>query len=226
MMEDLTGKRFGRLTVLEFDHKDKYYNSYWKCRCDCGNELIATAGRLRSGHSKSCGCYSRERAAEVCKTRTTHNLSKHPLYGVWSNMIARCENPKNPDFQNWYGSKGVTVCDEWRNDFKVFYDWAMLNGYKKGLTIDRVNGEGNYEPDNCRWVTPKKQANNTSRNKLIEFEGETRTLSEWADYLGINYHTLQGRIRRSWSVKDAFNIPILKNTDSYERILEAQEGTK
>lgn len=166
-MQDLTGNKFHRLTVLGFIRKDRHYNSYWLCRCDCGNETAVTAGRLRSGHTKSCGCYSIEKAKETCiKRNTTHGLSEHRLYNIWCNMKERCFNPNNPDYIKWYGSRGITICDEWKNSFQSFYDWAINNGYSDELSIDRKDVNGNYEPGNCRWATAKEQVKN-QRKRVV-----------------------------------------------------------
>ena len=172
-MEDLVGRKFNRLTVKSFMRTDKHYNTYWLCKCDCGKEVVVTAGSLRSGHSKSCGCYMRERSKELVTLRNiTHGKSYTRLYNIWSNMKARCCNPNNPDFKRWYGVRGITICDEWKNDFQAFYDWSMSHGYDDSLSIDRIDNDGNYEPDNCRWTTSKEQAHNCRPRRRTKNEGE------------------------------------------------------
>lgn len=117
------------------------------------------------------------------------------LYKCWQDMKSRCYNKNNKDYYN-YGNRGITVCDEWINNYKNFYEWSISNGYTDTLTIDRINSNGNYEPSNCRWATHKQQGNNTSRNKKIEFSGVTRNLSEWCEILNLNYNTIRSRINR------------------------------
>ncbi len=130
----------------------------------------------------------------VCKSKTK-------LYENWCNMKRRCYNKKNKDYYN-YGGRGIVVCDEWLNDFDVFYNWAYQNGYEDGLTLDRINSSGNYEPNNCRWATRKQQANNTRRNVLLTYNGKTQNMRQWADELGISYYNISKRHYRGWSDKE------------------------
>lgn len=155
---DRTGVRYGRLLVLNRAGSNKRNEALWRCRCDCGGTVTVCATALSSGDTKSCGCLQRERFG---KGRTTHGLSKHPLYNVWRNMKYRCYN-RNDNNYHRYGGRGVTVCKAWREDFISFYKWAMENGYAEGLTIDRVRNNGNYTPSNCRFITG---AENVSRNR-------------------------------------------------------------
>ena len=188
----IIGKRFGRLVVLDLDHvREKNRNSWWKCRCDCGREVVVYRGSLTSGDSISCGCYHREHVRDFPKT---HGMSSTPLYSTWSGMVQRCTNPNAKNYER-YGGRGVTVCSEW-DDFKNFHDWAVTHGYEQGLTIDRKDNDLGYSPDNCRWVDRITQQNNTRRNKLVTFNGETRSIAEWSRILGINHETLRYRVNR------------------------------
>lgn len=138
---------------------------------------------------------------------TKHGYAhKEPLYGVWKSMKARCYNPANNRAQFYLG-KGIVVCDEWRNDYEVFRKWAYENGYRKGLSIDRINNDGNYEPSNCRWATARMQTNNQSRNRMLTYNGETFTMSEWAEKLNISYGTINHRVQRGWSMERIVNTP-------------------
>ena len=191
-MEDITGKRFGRLTVIRFDHTDQYRNSYWLCECDCGNKTLVTRGGLISGNTTSCGCYNKERVSEAS---TIHGFSRTLLYKVWRDIRTRCENPNSTAYHR-YGGRGIEMCDEWKM-FEKFKDWAIKSGYSKDLTIDRINNDVGYNPDNCRWVDWKTQGNNRSTNRNIEFNGHMHTIAEWARILGVNDSTLRSRISRN-----------------------------
>ncbi|MEN6618167.1 MAG: hypothetical protein ABFC28_01485 [Rikenellaceae bacterium] len=203
-IKDMTGRKFGKLTVIGYSHSDKYGNAHWFCKCDCGNETIANGKGLRCGDTKSCGCAKIERAKTMS---TKHGLRKTRLYTIWANMKARCLNPKSTSYER-YGGRGVEICEEWVNDFVVFYDWAMKNGYDDKLTIDRINSDGNYEPLNCRWATIQEQANNKRSSCLIVYKGERKTIAQWATLLDISEIALRHRIDRCWSIEKAFSTPI------------------
>jgi hypothetical protein len=203
----LTGKKFGKLTVLEKVENKKQEKTKWLCRCDCGKTKIIRGSSLTSGNTKSCGCY----AKELVKTNfSTHNLAKHPLYKIWANMKSRCENHKNINFSN-YGGRGIKVCEEWQ-EFKPFYDWAISNGYEKKLNIDRINNDGNYEPKNCRWVSPKVNSSNKRNNINFTYKNKTLCLKEWAEELNLDYILLYNRIiKRKWNFEKAIKTPIMEN---------------
>ncbi len=151
---DITGQRFNRLVVLCRD-LNKGGKTCWLCLCDCGNETVVRKGNLQRGQTKSCGCLHQD-------TTVVHGLCKHPLYYIYYAMKNRCYNDKTKEFKD-YGGRGIKVCNEWKNDFKIFYDWAIANGWKHGLHIDRIYNDGNYEPSNCQFVTPRESASNTRR---------------------------------------------------------------
>jgi len=205
---DLTGRRFGRLIVLHDTGERKNRCVAWHCKCDCGNEVDVRGDNLTSGNTTSCGCYNRERVVEA---NTTHGMSRqektYPVYVAWKSMLWRCENPNYKQYKD-YGGRGVKVCEEW-HDPVVFIDWALANGWREGLTLDRINNNGNYEPDNCRWATRKEQAQNRRSNHLVTFNGKTQCLTDWATELGINGRTLFYRIDRlHWPIERALTEPI------------------
>ena len=197
---DLTGQRFGKLTVIERAKSNKDGYPRWLCKCDCGNTNIVYGMHLKSGASQSCGCLTKEKFNERI---TKHGLSKVPIYPIWKDMKHRCYNPNDKRFAN-YGARGIKVCDEWLHNFQAFYNWAMTNGYKEGLSIDRIDTNGDYKPSNCRWATNKEQANNTTKNHLITYNGKTQTMAQWAEETKIKYTTLRARINTyHWSIERA-----------------------
>lgn len=171
--KDLRGEVFHRLTVTEREGSNKQGNALWRCNCACGNEVIVTGTDLRRQQTKSCGCWATEQLMERNKV---HGLSKHPLYTVWVNIIRRCYNSSAPDYSS-YGGRGITVCDQWRDSPENFIQ-DMETTFVEGHQLDRKKNECGYSPNNCRWVTPKKNARNRRSNNIISFEGETRCLTE------------------------------------------------
>jgi len=197
---DLTGKRFGKLTVLSFNKKEKGHY-YWNCICDCGTECVKDGDRLRRLETKSCGCY---RASRV----TTHGKHNSRIYRIWRDMKTRCSCPSAKAYER-YGGRGINYIAEWE-EFEPFYNWAINNGYKDGLTLDRIDYNGNYEPSNCKWSTMKEQSRNTSKNTLVTYKNETHCLAKWAEILNIKPSTLYGRLHMGWSIEKAFETPIIE----------------
>lgn len=198
---DLTGQRFGMLTVIERAGNTPSGSALWRCRCDCGNETVVRTAVLNNGHTTSCGC-------QKLQSRLRHGMNDTPLYSSWECMISRCYNPNNIGYDN-YGGRGISVCDDWRNDFINFQNWAEENNYQEGLTIDRININGNYEPDNCRWATRLEQANNRRTCLYFEINGEVHSLKDWCRIMNLPYKTIQTRISKlGWSFEQAISTPL------------------
>lgn len=195
---DLTGQKFGLLTVIERAGKDDWGKITWRCRCQCGNERIAPGNALKIGRVRSCGC-----------KRELHGMTGERLYNEWRDMKRRCYNPHSPIFKD-YGGRGITVCAEWANSFEAFRDWALANGYRDDLTLDREDNDGPYCPENCRWATKKEQGNNKRSNHMLTYRGTTQTVAQWADETGISYATLQKRLKYGWSVERTLTTPTRK----------------
>lgn len=213
--DDLTGKRYFRLTVIRETERPKGKTNchYWLCRCDCGNEIVLSSSAFNRGLTKSCGCYQREVSSRtLSRLKTTHGKTGTRLYSIWAGMRRRCETPSATPY-HWYGERGIQVCDEWKNSFETFEKWAIEHGYDSSAprgkyTIDRIDPDGDYSPQNCRLITQKEQSNNKRNNRRIEFNGETHTVSEWSEITGIPANTIHDRLRYpKWSIEDVLYKP-------------------
>ena len=195
---DRTGFKNGKLTVIRYAGFVKNENKYWVCRCECGNEVVLPTKNLKS--VKSCGCLQKEKVS-------THGQTQTRLYKIWHSMKTRCLNENAKNFK-YYGGNGISICEQWIEDFTLFYKWAHANGYSEELTLDRVDNTKDYCPENCRWVSQKEQCNNRTSNRIIEYDGEKRTMSEWAEWLNIPYSCLNNRINNlNWDIEKALTTP-------------------
>lgn len=191
---DLTGQRFGKLVVID-RAESRGKQTMWNCLCDCGNKTVAFGGHLKDGHTKSCGCQRKNACGNNFRT---HGMSDTHLYYIWYDMKVRCYYRQNNNYHN-YGGRGITVCDEWLNSFEAFRDWALQNGYQDGLSIERIDVNGNYCPANCCFITMAKQALNKRDNHLVDYYGELLPISEAARRSGIDPHTISKRIQYGFS---------------------------
>lgn len=195
--------RFGKLTVIEQVENNLSNESLWRCKCDCGKEKIIPSRRLNNNHgTRSCGCLREDVWKSNGKNLYKHGLSRTRLYKIWSGMHDRCCRKTDSQYK-YYGGRGIKICDEWVNDFLSFYEWSMSNGYSDNLSIDRIDVNGDYSPDNCRWADQLQQANNKRNNIVIEIDGVKKTLPEWARQLGTSKELAYTRIANGWNQKDA-----------------------
>ena len=209
--KDLTNQKFGRLLVIKYYKTAKDGHSIWKCQCDCGNIVNVYSNSLKTGNTRSCGCLNKEikqkRRGKKCNFYK-HGKGNTRLFNIFQGIKKRCLNITDTHY-NLYGERGIKICDEWldkENGFMNFYNWAIENGYKDNLTIDRINVNGNYEPSNCRWVTIKEQANNRRNNHYITYNNETHTISEWSNITGIKSSTIAKRINKyKWTIEKALS---------------------
>lgn len=194
---DLTGRRFGRLVVVERAENSADGRARWLCRCDCGQSKTVLGEHLKKGRTKSCGCAKSESSSKRFKK---HGGRNSKLYRIWSNMKDRCNNPDCKVYSD-YGGRGIKVCKEWTDDFSAFQKWALANGYKEGLTIDRKDNDKGYSPDNCRWTDRKIQGNNKRNCRYITYKGQRKTVAEWSDITGIPHDTLLYRLNHGWETE-------------------------
>ena len=230
LVKDLMGKKFGRLEVISFDGIKHRY-AYWKCKCDCGNITSVRSSHLIEGTTTSCGCYNKEMSSIRTKELfTKHSLSNSRLYRVYKSIKSRCYCENSPEYKN-YGGRGITICEEWRNDFKAFYDWAMANGYNENAktmdcTIDRIDNNGNYEPSNCRFVDMKTQALNKRNNRRILYKGKSYTATEIALLKNCSLGAILWRLNNGWTVNDVFEIEVDNVHFNPRKTLQEREETK
>lgn len=200
--KDISGQKFGRLTAIKRMYT-KNHKSIWLCKCECGNVIEVPINSLTCNNTKSCGCLHHDM---MLKRNTKHDKRDTRLYRIWANMKQRCYNSNHPSYKN-YGARYIKVCDEWLDDFTAFYDWSMLNGYDDTLTIDRINNNGNYEPNNCRWADRNQQNRNKRNNINYTFNGETHCLKDWCKLQRLNYGTVISRLNDSnWTIEKALEL--------------------
>ena len=200
---NLIGQRFERLLVKEKKGKNKHNKVVWICICDCGNKVETTTGSLHTGNTQSCGCLGKEKRNQ---NNLRNKLSNPKIGHVRSGMIQRCYNPKNKRYKN-YGGRGIAVCKEWLESPRAFHDWAVASGYKEGLSIERINNNGDYEPSNCRWIPMREQVNNQTLTRYIPYNGEVKTLTQWAKQYRLNISTLKDRLDKlGWTMEKSLTV--------------------
>lgn len=206
-VNDLTNKKFNRLTALKRVGHSGKGAVIWLFRCDCGKEKEIVGWKVKSGHTKSCGCLQSEwavkHAIELARRNITHGMSYLRPYSIWHSMLQRCLNKKSHSYKN-YGGRGIKVCNKWLK-FKGFLE-DMKVGYENGLSIDRINNDGNYNKENCRWVTVKQQNNNNRNCHFFTYKGITKNITQWADKLGLNVNTVRVRIHRGQNELEALEL--------------------
>lgn len=230
---DLTGMRFGRLTVIDrapnIVGPAGCSSTRWKCICDCGNTTTVKTSNLRMGETKSCGCYAIDTRRKNGSKRKIHGGFGTRLYNIYYKMIDRCCNKKSHAYKS-YGERGICICDEWmgKDGFVKFMEWSLKNGYKNGLSIDRIDNNRGYSPENCRWATPKEQQNNRRCNVFLAVNGKTHTIAEWSRISGINVATLYNRHKAGWDDYDVIYKPVdrRKATSKKGRITKKKEIVK
>lgn len=215
--EKWIGSKFGKLTVVGFDHvvRGKTTAWNWIMRCDCGEIRSVNPMKAIKGYTNSCGCGRTERIIAFNHVaKKTHGGRKDALYKIWRGMKKRCHCETDRDYKN-YGARGIKMCDEWIEDYASFRDWAVNNGYRKGLSIDRIDVNGSYCPENCRWATSKTQQNNRRNNVRYNIFGVSMTIAEISDETGVPYGTIHQRLRHGWDIDRAACTPVDKSKRNY-----------
>lgn len=200
--QNLTGKTYGYLLVVEYKGKNLKKEHLWLCLCKCGTQIVVRGHSLKTNNTKSCGCFVKE---GLKKRLTTHGLSKTPEYYIWEALISRCKNPSQASYKH-YGNRGIKVCKRWLKFENFYKDMGPRPSNKH--EIDRKDNDKGYYPSNCRWVTRSENSRNTSKNVMITYDNKTKCLTDWAVFLGINRNTLNNRLNRGWDIETAFTKPV------------------
>lgn len=211
-MNDITGIRSGRLKAIRPTEKRSAKGGIlWECLCDCGNICYVDAYSIKANKTKSCGCIRREKTIQRNRAGAKYPQEEREsrLYSIWQGIYARTAYPSQKAYKD-YGGRGITICDEWKNNFYAFKEWALNNGYANGLTIERIDNNGNYCPENCKWITKGEQNNNQRSNIIIEYRGETHTAAQWADIMGIKHSAIYKRIHKNNSPENVLKEYIKK----------------
>ena len=203
---NLIGQQFGRLTVIRKQRMKKYGRAYWLCQCQCGKKTFVKGTDLTLLKTKSCGCYRREKTSQVFRKHGDSGYVMSRLYRAWAGMKQRCLNI-NCEQYKYYGGRGIKLYKMW-HDYVTFKNWALANGWREDLEIDRIDNDGNYCPENCRWVTHKENCRNTRRTRWFTINGETKSLADWCDIYDISYKTVHARLTRGWGLEDALVTPV------------------
>ena len=198
-IKDITGQKFNLLTPIRIAQRNPLK---WECKCDCGNIAYVSAKNIIHGHQKSCGCLSHV-------GNPKHNQSRTRVYRIYAKIKRRCFVADDIAYPK-YGGRGITMCDEWKNSFVAFSKWAYSNGYRDDLSIDRIDNDGNYCPENCRWANRFDQANNKGNNLKYNYEGKTQTLAQWCKEKNMNYNAVWYRLSKGWKFEDAITKPIIR----------------
>lgn len=197
---DLTSQTFYRLTVIRRIVDNTKKHAVWLCKCECGNHTIVQSDNLRSGHTKSCGCLNKENIHK-------HGYTNTNIHNIWKEMIQRCTNPNHKSYKN-YGDRGIKICDRWlQSNGKGFINFLKDIGKRPaGMTLDRIDNNGNYCKENCRWTTRQQQNTNYRRNRMITINNQTKCITEWCNIFKLNRQTVYQRLRRGWSIKKTFEL--------------------
>lgn len=208
-INDLTGQKFGLLEAIKIVGKAKDRHNKWLCKCKCGNYTIVNSNSLKCNNVLSCGCYKRKRTSEV---RSKHHLTNSKLHKIWTGIKQRCFNRNNKSYK-FYGERNIKMCKEWNDDFCKFMEWAINNGYKDGLSIERINVNGNYEPSNCKWIPRNEQYLNTRKVQIIEYNGEKNTINYFSNKYDIAHSTFRRYLKQGMKIEEIIKLKRRKNNE-------------